>query len=267
MLADLSVRGKYATGISATEIIPALEKVNSSAADGLAGYLADHQDLLLKLSTYWTKRREISELLLDLMREEGRAKEDFESISSRQIRSYGVQLPGYHKSSKVLVDTVEFLTQQTCFGLGADVNTNPQSRGAIISNEHIWVSPRRLDGALPALFNPVALWEIKEYWGVTSGGSKMSDAIYEVQLVGTELRLFEDRFGVHVRHYAILDGKRQWESRKSDLRRAVDLLYAGLIDELVVGSEVLSTWPRILAECCDVAKSASVGQMLIDDLS
>ena len=132
---------------------------------------------------------------------------------------------------------------------------NPQKRAALVSDSFIWVSPRRLDGALPSLLNPVGLWEIKEYWGGTSGGSKMSDAIYECQLVGQELRAFQALHGVHVRHYAILDGREQWMTRRSDLRRAVDLLCAGLLDELLVGTEVLAEWPRIIGELCALSLS------------
>ena len=120
----------------------------------------------------------------------------------------------------------------------------------VLSDDYVWVSPRRLDGALPGLFNPVAIWEIKEYWGVTGGGSKMSDAIYECQLVGQELRAFEALHGVELAHYVVLDGKAQWASRRSDLRRAVDLLCMGLVDELVVGREALTDWPRIIADAC-----------------
>ncbi|MGW9133773.1 DUF7687 domain-containing protein [Streptomyces sp. NPDC055681] len=256
MLADqISTRSKYAEGIPASQIIPVLKSVNSSAADGLIGYLGGHPGNLELLSGYWAKRREASETLLSLMRSEEEAKADYAAMSDRAVESYGVQMEGYHKSSKVLVNTVDAVVYEECGKAGVDVNTSPQSRATIISDDHIWVSPRRLDGAMPALLNPVALWEIKEYWGVTSGGSKMSDAIYELQLVGLELRTFEDEVGIHVNHYAIMDGQHQWRSRKSDLRRAVDLLYSGLLDELIVGREVLTEWPRAVRECCALTQS------------
>jgi hypothetical protein len=258
MLADqISSRSKYSEEISTSQIIPVLKSVKSSAADGLIGYLGEHPENLDMLSRYWAKRREVSEALLSLMRSEEEAKTDYATISDRALESYGVQIEGYHRSSKVLVNTVDAVLYEECSKAKVGVNTSPQSRAAIISNEHIWVSPRRLDGAMPALLNPVALWEIKEYWGVTSGGSKMSDAIYELQLVGVELRTFEDDIGIHVNHYAIMDGKHQWKSRKSDLRRAVDLLYSGLLDELIVGREVLTEWPRAVRECCALTQSSA----------
>ena len=248
-------RGKYAANIAPHEIISVMQSIGTPVAHGLVDYLKNHEAVLERLSAYWAKRREVSDNLLALMRTEDEAKADFASISDQVLKSYGVQLAGYHNSSKALVDAVDAVVYRECRNADVQVNTNPQSRAAIISDQHIWVSPRRLDGAIPDLLNPVAIWEIKEYWGKTGGGSKMSDAIYELHLVGLELRMFEDEFNIHVNHYAIMDGREQWNSRKSDVRRAVDLLYSGLLDELVVGSEVLTEWPRIVQECCALVKS------------
>lgn len=256
MLADQKVtqRGKYASTIAPREIISVLQSIGTPVADGLVSYLKAHESVLDRLSAYWSKRREVSDAALSLMRTEEEAESDYRSISNQVSQSYGVKLEGYHRSSKVLVNTVDAIVYRECKKSDISVNTNPQSRAALISDQGIWVSPRRLDGAIPDLLNPVAIWEIKEYWGKTGGGSKMSDAIYELHLVGLELRMFEKESGHHVNHYAIMDGREQWNSRKSDIRRAVDLLYSGLLDELVVGQEVLTEWPRIAAECCSLVK-------------
>jgi hypothetical protein len=255
MLVDqVSARSKYARRISPSEIRLVLKAANASAADGLLVYLENHPEDLELVSVYWSERWNVFEECMALLRSEEEAKADYAALSDRELQSYGVRIEGYHKSSKVLVNTVDAVVLRECDNAGVEVNTDPQSRAAIMSDSHIWVSPRRLDGALPALLNPVALWEIKEYWGKTKGGSKMSDAIYELQLVGEELREFEDAVGIHVNHYAILDGREQWGARQSDLRRAVDLLYSGLLDELIVGREVLSEWPDIVRECCEQAR-------------
>lgn len=249
MLADQpAAQRRYADAISPSQIMDLLRSAGTPAADALALYLQKREDALQRLSSYWSKRREVSETAFSLMRTEEEAKRDYATVSDQVLQSYGVQLAGYHASPKVLVNTVDAVIYRECKKANVPVNTNPQSRAALLSDEHIWVSPRRLDGALPDLLNPVALWEIKEYWGKTGGGSKMSDAIYELHLVGLELRMFEAEFGVHVNHYAILDGLEQWRARKSDVRRTVDLLYMGLLDEVVVGSEVISEWPRIVME-------------------
>ncbi len=247
-------RGKV---LSETEIRAMLERVSTPAAIGLLGYLDARPLMLEKVADYLHFRDEAAINLLNLTRTEQEALADFEELSDEVVKKYGTKSADHHQSSKVLVATVEVLTRDGCLEHGILSDVNPQKRAAVVSGDHIWVSPRRLDGALPSLLNPVGLWEIKEYWGGTAGGSKMSDAIYECQLVGQELRAFEERYGPAIRHYAILDGRQQWSARRSDLRRAVDLLCCGLLDELIVGSEVMTEWPGIVQELCNLVKAYS----------
>jgi hypothetical protein len=253
MLVDLT-RGK---ALQEKDILPTLAKADTAASRGLMSYLHVQPDMLAPLARYAQFRAMAADDLLSLARTEDEAQADFRELSTTTVARYGTQSADHHQSPKVMVATVEVLTRAVCLEEGLDVNVNPQNRAAVASGGHIWVSPRRLDGAMPSLFNPVGLWEIKEYWGGTKGGSKMSDAIYECQLVGQELRTFEDRGGPRIRHYAIIDGKEQWSYRGSDLRRAVDLLCAGLLDELLVGKEVLTEWPRIVREMAPLVKETS----------
>ena len=125
------------------------------------------------------------------------------------------------------------------------MNLDPQRRAVWLSGSSLHASARNLDGAIPSLENPTAIWEIKEYWGKTKGGSKMSDAVYECHLVGLELRTFEATSGLSVDHIVFVDGKVQWGYRKSDLLRFIDLHQQGLIDHLIVGLEVETVWPKL----------------------
>jgi hypothetical protein len=152
----------------------------------------------------------------------------------------------HHQSSKALVAAVTAIAQKACSDRGIPLDPNPQSRAIWSTPEYLHVSARNLDGAIPSLSNPQIVWEIKEYWGKTSGGSKMSDAVYECQLVGRELRDFEDRASKQVSHVVFLDGRIQWGARKSDLVRFIDLCHQGLIDYLIVGREVETEWPVLL---------------------
>jgi hypothetical protein len=253
MLVDLT-RGK---ALEEKDILLTLARANTEASMGLTSYLHVRPDMIAPLAEYTQFRATAADDLLSLARTEDEAQGDFRALSTAAVARYGTQSADHHQSPKVIVATVEVLTRAVCLEEGLDVNVNPQNRAAVASGDHIWVSPRRLDGAMPSLFNPVGLWEIKEYWGGTKGGSKMSDAIYECQLVGQELRTFEDRGGPRIRHYAIVDGKGQWSHRVSDLRRAVDLLCAGLLDELLVGKEVVTEWPRIVREMALLVKGTS----------
>jgi hypothetical protein len=239
------------------EILPSLEAMGTEASRALVRYLSTRQEILPKLAEYTHFRFSAADALFAQARTEEEAQADFAALSDEVVAKYGTQSADHHQSSKVMVQTVEVLTRAVCLERGLNVDVNPQKRAVVMSDQHIWVSPRRLDGAMPSLLNPVGLWEIKEYWGGTAGGSKMSDAIYECQLVGEELRAFEDMFGPRVYHYAILDGRQQWARRMSDLRRAVDLLCAGLLDELLVGEEVLIEWPRIVSHLTDLVLGRS----------
>ena len=153
----------------------------------------------------------------------------------------------HHQSSKALVGAVSGIAATACKSAGVKINPNPQRRCVWSTAEHLHVSARNLDGAVPGLVNPKIVWEIKEYWGQTSGGSKMSDAVYECQLVGREVREYEEESSTRVHHLVMLDGKEQWETRKSDLLRFIDLEHQGLIDRLFIGQEVETEFPAALA--------------------
>ena len=153
----------------------------------------------------------------------------------------------HHQSSKALIATVSGIARKACFEAGIEVNLDPQRRAIWFTDNGLHVSARNLDGAIPSLENPSAVWEIKEYWGKTSGGSKMSDAVYECHLVGMELRMFEAKSGISIEHIVFVDGKEQWNFRKSDLLRFIDLHQQGFIDHLIIGREVETDWP-ILAK-------------------
>ena len=162
------------------------------------------------------------------------------------------QLPGYHQSSKSLIAAVAAVAKLICDQRGITFIPSPQRRCAWLVDNHLHVTARNLDGAIPSLANPMIVWEIKEYWGKTKGGSKMSDAVYECHLIGRELREFEERSGVRVHHVAFVDGRDQWSHRQSDLKRFIDLFHQGFIDELFVGRDVESEWGETLAMLLDV---------------
>ncbi len=243
---------RASTFASAEAATARLRVTDTDAARAAVAYLKSRPELVGRIVEYMEYRAaEASRIEATLLRTETEANADLQELGEVEVAKYGTRSADHHQSSKVMVATVEAVTRIACEPSGTSFDANPQSRAIVIGSDYVWVSPRRLDGALPSLFNPTAVWEIKEYWGVTGGGSKMSDAIYECQLVGQELRAFEDLHGLHVGHYVFLDGKVQWSSRRSDLRRAIDLLSSGLVDELILGREVLTEWPRVSSELCD----------------
>ncbi|TVQ00133.1 MAG: hypothetical protein EA381_08070 [Planctomycetaceae bacterium] len=151
-----------------------------------------------------------------------------------KVRKTATRTRVHHQASKSLVAAVELIAR----GITSEVNTDPQTRCIWCSENALHVTARNVDGAVPSTANPSVIWEIKEYWGKTKGGSKMSDAIYECHLVGRELLDFRDATGIDVAHVVFVDGSEQWGHRLSDLRRFIDLTYQGLIDRLFVGRDV-----------------------------
>lgn len=156
------------------------------------------------------------------------------------------QLAGYYQSSKALIAGVAAVAQLVCDQKEKTFVSSPQRRCAWLVDHNLHVTARNLDGAIPPLANPNIIWEIKEYWGQTKGGSKMSDAVYECNLVGRELREFEERAGTKISHIVFIDGKEQWSHRQSDLKRFIDLFHQGIIDYLFVGEEVETDWGKLL---------------------
>jgi len=115
-----------------------------------------------------------------------------------------------------------------------------------------FVSIRKIDVSIPGPVNPKVVMEIKEYWGEKRGGSKMSNAIYETYAVARELKDLEKE-GIKIWHFVVFDGKKQWETRVSDLGRFVDLLNAGLIDGLFAGREIWTEFKETLEELSKTA--------------
>ena len=152
------------------------------------------------------------------------------------------QSKDHHQSSKALIAAVTGIASKVCASSMTTLEPNPQRRCVWAIENHLHVTARNLDGAIPGLKNPSVVWEIKEYWGKTSGGSKMSDAVYECNLVGREIREFELRAKTKIKHYVFVDGREQWLTRKSDLGRFIDLESQGFIDRLFVGREVETDW-------------------------
>jgi len=174
--------------------------------------------------------------------------------SGVEVDKTSTQSKDHHQSSKSLVAAVTNVAVYVANDLGLSIEQNPQNRCVWLIENKLFVTARNLDGAIPALLNPYIIWEIKEYWGKTKGGSKMSDAVYECQLVGREIREFEEESGINICHVAFLDGRDQWGHRVSDFVRFIDLFNQGIIDYLIVGKQVESDWENILREVLNKSK-------------
>lgn len=115
---------------------------------------------------------------------------------------------------------------------------------------------RRVDGAFPSTRNPIAIWEIKEYYYTTTFGSRVSDGVYETQLDGWELCEAKQNLDIDIKHYLIVDDYYTWwEKGRSYLCRLIDLMHMGLVDEVIFGDEVLTRIPALVEEWIQLQKT------------
>ena len=105
---------------------------------------------------------------------------------------------------------------------------------------------RRVDGAFPSAIDPVAIWEIKEYYHTTTFGSRVAGGVYETLLDGMEIEELALREDIGVWHYLFVDSRRTWWSMgRSYLCRMVDMMHMGYVDEVLFGREVVTRLPEI----------------------
>jgi hypothetical protein len=184
----------------------------------------------------------------NLMNKE-QAKNEFEQLCA----TYEGTLPlafnkqsGEKRHPAYLTCMVNLLTEQVLEG--PYFNHNPQ--GLIVVTDSVKplrIFSRRMDGAYPSIVNPLAVWEIKEYYGSTTFGSRIADGVYETMLDGEEFAELQEHEKREVKHYLIVDDYHTWwQQGKSYLCRMIDMLHMGLVDEVLFGREVLTRWPEIV---------------------
>jgi hypothetical protein len=120
---------------------------------------------------------------------------------------------------------------------------------------------RRVDGAFPSPLNPIAIWEIKEYYHTTTFGSRVADGVYETQLDGMELEDLRASESINCDHILFIDSRYTWwECGRSYLCRIIDMLNMGLVGEVVFGKEALERAPLIAREWLRRLKSTSAAR-------
>lgn len=139
---------------------------------------------------------------------------------------------------------------------GLPCNYNPQELTTVTRNQEPFRTlARRIDGAFPGPVDPLAVWEIKEYYYTTTFGSRVADGVYETLLDGMELeeldaalRELAPREGrpIHVQHLLMVDAHYTWWVKgRSYLCRIIDMLHMGYVDEVLFGKEVVTRLPDI----------------------
>ena len=131
---------------------------------------------------------------------------------------------------------------------GADVDYNPMELTTVTAGgAPLRTLSRRVDGAFPSTVNPIAIWEVKEYYYTTTFGSRVADGVYESLLDGMELEELRMSENIDVLHYLMLDARYTWwDCGRSYLCRIVDMLQMGYVDEVLVGRQTIERLPMLV---------------------
>lgn len=158
------------------------------------------------------------------------------------------------KRAEALTGIVNMLVEKHADG--RPCNYDPRELTTVTRDgEPLRTLARRIDGAFPSAVNPIAVWEIKEYYYTTTFGSRVADGVYESLLDGMELEELREHEDIDVRHYLMVDSHYTWwECGKAYLCRIVDMLHMGYVDEVLFGTEVADEMPRIVREWIALAE-------------
>lgn len=218
-------------------------------------------DTVLSLKEYFDKRADIlnNTVLYNLMDADA-AKEEFDRIFPLyRDNGFLCKLPmnkqkGPMKQTAYFTAIINIIAEDTIrhspiYDGTLGFNDDPRGLVYVIDDNKyiIGASSRRFDGAFPDILNPRAVWEIKEYYYATTFGSRVADGVFETQLDGYEFKDISYRSGKPITHIFFIDGyKTWWHDGKSYLCRIIDILNSGLVDEVIVGREVITRWPKLL---------------------
>lgn len=154
---------------------------------------------------------------------------------------------GDKRAEAYLTGLVNMIIESELDGLPVDYD--PRELTTFVKDKApIRTLARRVDGAFPSTVNPVAIWEVKEYYYTTTFGSRIADGVYETLLDGKELEEMRENTGIEVDHVLMIDAHYTWwVCGKPYLCRIFDMLHMGLVSEVLFGREVVEKLPAIVA--------------------
>jgi len=206
-------------------------------------------DLLLE---YFEHR---SSFLEDNVKQNLLNKDSAKKIFDKLLKKFNPSCPLPHNKQKgeknapaYFTSIINILIEANAKGIDCDYD--PKELTAFTKNNFpVRSLSRRVDGAFPNVINPVAIWEIKEYYYTTTFGSRVADAVYETLLDGLELDEVRKYLGRNINHYLMVDDYFTWWTLgRSYLCRICDILHMGLLTEALFGKEVLKRVPELVKE-------------------
>lgn len=207
-----------------------------------------------RLTDYFQYRAEVlNDTIRPNLMDVAHARQLFEEVRARVAPTSKCPLPlnkqkGDKKAPAYLTGLVNMLIQEAigdrpCNYAPGQLTTFTRDRVPLRT------LARRVDGAFPSAVNPVAVWEIKEYYYTTTFGSRVADGVYETLLDGMELEELARNEHVRAEHVLIVDAYfTWWVCGKSYLCRMIDMLNMGVVSEVLFGREVVERIPALAQE-------------------
>jgi len=165
---------------------------------------------------------------------------------------------GKKKSPAYLTGIINMIIEASAPGHPCDFD--PRTLTTVTRNGYpLRTLARRVDGAFPSSVNPIAVWEIKEYYYTTTFGSRVADGVYETLLDGMELEELSEHERIDVEHLLMVDAHYTWwDCGRSYLCRIIDMLHMGYVDEVLFGREVVERLPAIVTGWIERLKAQRV---------
>ncbi|HEX8493127.1 MAG TPA: hypothetical protein VF658_09825 [Pyrinomonadaceae bacterium] len=187
-----------------------------------------------------------------------RARETFERLKEKLCPTCPLPMnkqKGEKKAAAYFTGIINMMIEANAEGLPC--NYDPRELTSVTFNgAPLRTLARRVDGAFTSTVNPIAVWEIKEYYYTTTFGSRVADGVYETLLDGMELEELREHEQIEVKHYLMVDDYNTWWNMgRSYLCRIMDMLHMGYIDEALFGYEVVERLPDIVKEWVSIERA------------
>ncbi len=248
--------------------IPAIVEMRTALIDlGLDAKRIAGEDLVptalgFELQSYFQYRAQVlNQFVRQHLMQAEQARKLFEEIST--TAAHACPLPmNKQKGDKALPSYFTGIINMLIASntTGAECNYSPMGLTTFTKGgAAVRTLARRVDGAFPSIVNPIAIWEIKEYYYTTTFGSLIADGVYETLLDGMELEELRESEGIDVKHYLMVDAYQAWwEMGRSYLCRIIDMLHMGYTDEVLFGREVVDRIPVITHKWLRTLKEQAV---------
>lgn len=229
------------------------EALNGLGLDGTRLLKPDGATKLAQtLHAYFDHRaRTLNTFVEPRLMDKDKARALFEKMKARLLPKIPIPMnkqKGDKKAPAYLTAIVNMLIEANAGGMDCDYD--PRALSTVTrEGAPLRTLSRRVDGAFPCAVNPIAVWEIKEYYYTTTFGSRVADGVYETLVDGMELEELRVSEGINVLHYLMVDDHYTWwDCGRSYLCRILDMLHMGYVDEVLFGSEVVERLPAIVRE-------------------